>query len=90
MLFSDVTVDRGTGQLALRGEFPNKDGLLLPGMYVRVTLGLGEDPRPFSCLSVRCSAAPGRPMCWCSTAGHVQCPRADRGHVRLQWHITEA
>ena len=44
MLFSDVTVDRGTGQLALRGEFPNKDGLLLPGMYVRVTLGLGEDP----------------------------------------------
>lgn len=44
MLFSDVTVDRGTGQLALRGEFPNKDGLLLPGMYVRVTMGLGEDP----------------------------------------------
>lgn len=44
MLFSDVTVDRGTGQLALRGEFPNQDGLLLPGMYVRVTLGLGEDP----------------------------------------------
>ena len=44
MLFSDVTVDRGTGQLALRGEFPNKDGLLLPGMYVRVTLGQGEDP----------------------------------------------
>ncbi|MEX8192426.1 efflux RND transporter periplasmic adaptor subunit [Comamonas guangdongensis] len=44
MLFSDVTVDRGTGQLALRGEFPNKDGLLLPGMYVRVTVAQGQDP----------------------------------------------
>ena len=44
MLFSDVTVDRGTGQLALRGEFPNKDGMLLPGMYVRVTVTQGQDP----------------------------------------------
>jgi multidrug efflux system membrane fusion protein len=43
MLFSDVTVDRGTGQHCAV-EFPNKDGLLLPGMYVRVTMGLGEDP----------------------------------------------
>lgn len=44
MLFSDVTVDRGTGQLSLRGEFPNKDGLLLPGMFVRVTVSQGEEP----------------------------------------------
>lgn len=36
LLFSDITVDRGTGQISLRGEFPNPDGLLLPGMYVRV------------------------------------------------------
>lgn len=43
MLFSDVTVDRSTGQLSLRGEFPNKDGLLLPGMFVRVTVKQGED-----------------------------------------------
>ncbi|MCL8396401.1 efflux transporter periplasmic adaptor subunit, partial [Pseudomonas aeruginosa] len=32
--FSDVTVDPGTGQVTLRGEFPNPDGILLPGMYV--------------------------------------------------------
>lgn len=36
MVFTDATVEQATGQIALRGEFPNKDGLLLPGMYVRV------------------------------------------------------
>ncbi|GAB3371558.1 multidrug efflux RND transporter periplasmic adaptor subunit MexC [Spongiibacter taiwanensis] len=44
LLFSDVTVDRSTGELTLRGEFPNPDGLLLPGMYVRVQVVQGEDP----------------------------------------------
>ncbi len=36
LLFSDVSVERSTGQILLRGEFPNPDGLLLPGMYMRV------------------------------------------------------
>ncbi|MGN6657428.1 MAG: efflux RND transporter periplasmic adaptor subunit, partial [Achromobacter mucicolens] len=36
LLFSDIAVDRSTGQVALRGEFANPDVLLLPGMYVRV------------------------------------------------------
>lgn len=44
LMFSDVTVDRGTGQMALRGRFDNRDGMLLPGMYVRVTVGQGVDP----------------------------------------------
>lgn len=43
MLFSDITVDRSTGQISLRGEFPNADGLLLPGMYVRVHLEQERD-----------------------------------------------
>ena len=38
LLFSDVSVERSTGQVLLRGEFPNPDALLLPGMYVRVLL----------------------------------------------------
>lgn len=42
--FSDVSVDPGTGQVTLRGEFPNPDGILLPGMYVRVNLEMGMDP----------------------------------------------
>lgn len=38
LLFSEATVDELTGQVTLRGEFPNKDGDLLPGLYVRVAV----------------------------------------------------
>ncbi|MDD2728850.1 efflux RND transporter periplasmic adaptor subunit [Malikia sp.] len=38
LLFSDLTVDAGSGQVTLRAEVPNPGGLLLPGLYVRVRL----------------------------------------------------
>jgi membrane fusion protein, multidrug efflux system len=38
LLFSDLTVDPTSGQVTLRAELPNPDGLLLPGMYVRVRI----------------------------------------------------
>lgn len=43
LLFSDISVDRSTGQVMLRGEFPNPEGILLPGMYVRVATEMGTD-----------------------------------------------
>jgi membrane fusion protein (multidrug efflux system) len=43
LLFSEATVDPGTGQVTLRGEFPNPKAELLPGMYVRVRLEQGID-----------------------------------------------
>jgi len=43
LVFTDVTVDRGTGQVILRGRFDNADGTLLPGMYVRVQTPQGTD-----------------------------------------------
>jgi membrane fusion protein (multidrug efflux system) len=36
--FSDVTVDSTTGSVTLRALFPNPDGVLLPGMFVRASL----------------------------------------------------
>jgi membrane fusion protein (multidrug efflux system) len=33
--FSEVTVDEATGSVTLRAIFPNPDGILLPGMFVR-------------------------------------------------------
>jgi membrane fusion protein, multidrug efflux system len=39
--FSEVTVDQGTGAVALRAVFPNDTGLLLPGMFVREQLQEG-------------------------------------------------
>lgn len=41
LLFSEATVDATTGQVTLRGEFPNAEGDLLPGMYVRVEIEQG-------------------------------------------------
>lgn len=38
LLFSDLSVDSTSGQVSLRAELPNPQGLLLPGMYVRVRL----------------------------------------------------
>jgi membrane fusion protein, multidrug efflux system len=43
LLFSDATVDRTTGQVTLRGEFPNPKHELLPGMYVRIRIEQGID-----------------------------------------------
>ena len=40
--FSDVTVDQNTGTITLRAVFPNPEGNLLPGMYVRAVLQEGE------------------------------------------------
>lgn len=42
--FTDVTVDPSTGTVHLRALFPNPDGFLLPGLYVRATINEGVDP----------------------------------------------
>ncbi len=38
LLFSEASVDQTTGQVTLRGEFPNPQGELLPGLYVRIRI----------------------------------------------------
>ncbi len=42
--FRDVTVDQSTGSVTLRAVFPNPDGLLLPGMFVRAIITEGVNP----------------------------------------------
>jgi membrane fusion protein (multidrug efflux system) len=42
LAFSEVTVDETTGSVTLRAEFPNPDGELLPGMFVRARIAQGE------------------------------------------------
>jgi membrane fusion protein (multidrug efflux system) len=45
LLFTDLSVDPGTGQIALRAEVPNPKGALLPGLYVRVRLAQAQLPQ---------------------------------------------
>ncbi|MEI9989130.1 MAG: efflux RND transporter periplasmic adaptor subunit [Rhizomicrobium sp.] len=42
--FSEVTVDETTGAVTLRAIFPNPEGLLLPGTFVRATIIEGVEP----------------------------------------------
>jgi len=43
--FSEVIVDQGTGSVTLRAVFPNPDGLLMPGMFVRARVEEGTIDR---------------------------------------------
>ncbi|WP_375398154.1 efflux RND transporter periplasmic adaptor subunit [uncultured Sphingomonas sp.] len=45
--FSEATVDTATGTVTLRARFPNPQGLLLPGMFVRAMFAQASDPRAF-------------------------------------------
>ncbi|MGC5781183.1 efflux RND transporter periplasmic adaptor subunit [Methylobacterium sp. NFXW15] len=44
LLFAEVSVDPGTGQVSVRAKFPNPKVALLPGTYVRVRVAQGTLP----------------------------------------------
>ena len=43
--FQEVRVDATTGTVTLRAQFPNPDGVLLPGMFVRATIIEGVEDK---------------------------------------------
>ncbi|WP_454733480.1 MULTISPECIES: efflux RND transporter periplasmic adaptor subunit [Cupriavidus] len=43
--FSDVSVDQTTGSVTVRAIFPNKDRVLLPGMFVRARIDEGVNDK---------------------------------------------
>jgi membrane fusion protein (multidrug efflux system) len=43
--FSDVSVDTGTGSVTVRAIFPNKNRVLLPGMYVHARIDEGVNDK---------------------------------------------
>jgi membrane fusion protein (multidrug efflux system) len=45
--FTEVVVDPGTGTVNLRASFPNPQGLLLPGMFVRALFSQAVDASAF-------------------------------------------
>ncbi len=45
--FTEVTVDQATGTVTLRARFPNPQGLLLPGMFVRAMFAQATEPNAF-------------------------------------------
>lgn len=45
--FSEVVVDPNTGTVTMRARFPNPEGLLLPGMFVRARFAQAIDTQAF-------------------------------------------
>ena len=45
--FSEVVVDQTTGTVTLRASFPNPQGVLLPGMFVRAVFAQAIDTKAF-------------------------------------------
>ena len=45
LLFTDMVVDEGTGQVKLRAEVPNPKGFLLPGLFVKVRIEQASLPQ---------------------------------------------
>ncbi|MGO4156069.1 efflux RND transporter periplasmic adaptor subunit [Cupriavidus sp. YAF13] len=43
--FTDVSVDQSTGSVTVRAIFPNKDRVLLPGMFVRARIDQGVNDK---------------------------------------------
>ena len=89
--FSEVTVDASTGAVTLRARFPNPQGLLLPGMYVRAVVSqavrqgvfllpeaaVAHDPR--GAATVLVVGADGKV---------VKRPVQDQGLSRNRWVVT--
>lgn len=92
LLFSDISVDQGTGQVLLRGKFPNADGMLLPGMYVRVSTAQGTDPKAILVpqRAVQRSADGSAQVLVIDTDDVVQSRPVHTGAMYgAQWHITQ-
>ncbi|MCP1772786.1 membrane fusion protein (multidrug efflux system) [Neisseria perflava] len=47
LLFADPTVSSTTGQITLRALVPNDDNVLMPGLYVRVSMSMADIPNAY-------------------------------------------
>ena len=90
LLFSDVSVDPGTGQVMLRGQFSNPDGLLLPGMYVRVSAEQGVQSNAIFVPQRVMRGADGQAKVLVAADGKAQERPVQTGAMQgSEWQITQ-
>lgn len=92
LLFSDAKVDQFTGQVTLRGEFPNPRRELLPGMYVRVQIeqGIDVDAITVPQQAVQRNGAGGSEVFVVKDDNNVAVQAVRTGNIQDgQWLITE-
>jgi membrane fusion protein, multidrug efflux system len=92
LLFSEAKVDTFTGQVTLRGEFPNPKRELLPGMYVRVQIeqGIDTDAIAVPQQAIQRNGGGGSEVFVVKDDGHVAVQPVRTGAVQDgQWFVTE-
>ncbi|MET0351853.1 MAG: efflux RND transporter periplasmic adaptor subunit [Rhizobacter sp.] len=89
--FSGVAVNPATGAVTLRGEIPNPDNLLMPGMYVRAQLETGVADQAILVPQQGVTRTPsGEASAWVIGAGNKVEARkltVDRA-IRDKWQVT--
>ena len=74
--FSEVIVDQGTGSVTLRAVFPNPEGLLMPGMFVRARVEEGVTDQALLVPQKAVGRTPrGEPMAYVVTKDGIVEPR---------------
>lgn len=89
--FSEVTVDESTGSIALRAEVANPDDVLLPGLFVRANLDLGQETVLLAPQRAATRTADGTLNVWVVDAGNQAQPRtikASRAY-NSQWIVED-
>jgi membrane fusion protein (multidrug efflux system) len=89
--FRDVTVDATTGSVILRAVFPNPQGVLLPGMFVRAVVQEGVNEKAILLPQQAVWRDPkGNPMAWIvEAAGTVGVRRLDLDRaIGNQWLVS--
>src|SRR6266404_5190226 len=92
LLFSEAKVDAHTGQVTLRGEFPNPKRELLPGMYVRVLIeqGIDTDAIAVPQQAIQRNGGGGSEVFVVKDDNHVATQGVRTGSVQDgQWFVTE-
>jgi membrane fusion protein, multidrug efflux system len=92
LLFSEAKVDAFTGQVTLRGQFPNPKRELLPGMYVRVKIeqGIDTDSIAVPQQAVQRNGGGGSEVFVVKDDGHVATQVVRMGEIQDgQWFVTE-
>jgi membrane fusion protein (multidrug efflux system) len=92
LLFSEAKVDTHTGQVTLRGEFPNPKRELLPGMYVRVLIeqGIDTDAIAVPQQAIQRNSGGGSEVFVVKDDNHVATQAVRTGSIQDgQWFVTE-
>ncbi len=90
LLFTDPTVDEATGQVSLRAEIPNPDGVLFPGLFVKVHIAQTEIPNAFLIpqQAVTRSGQGDTVMIANADGSYVPRPVTITGEKEQQWIVT--